>query len=145
MHALRKAYFSDAEASDAVAETERLLLCPAEHRSDGRAFDLTVVAKADWRVVARMTFVAGRGQEARLSISLGSGPGSPELMAEAAGVAVPMAMAALGTRILRAAADAGDQAMIGVLRRFGMRARGGADPIRTARTLEFEKDLCGIM
>lgn len=149
MHAVQKAHREEGSVDRAPMETARLILSrPAApgNPAEARTLSFTVLAKADRRLVARMTFVAERGQEARLTLSLGVGPGIPDLMAEAAQAAVPMAMRALGTRILSARAPAGDQATIGVLRRLGMQSyRRAAGAGAAAAMVRFEKDLCGIM
>jgi RimJ/RimL family protein N-acetyltransferase len=149
MHAVQKTHQNGGDADGALAETARLILCrPAQTGNPvaARMLSFTVLAKADRRLVARMTFAAERGQGARLTLSLGAGPGIADLMAEAAGVAVPMAMRALGTHVLRARAPIGDQATIGVLRRLGMQSYGRvASAGSAAAIVRFEKDLCGIM
>ncbi len=150
MSALQKPVRNNApDTSRSVAETDRLILCPASASGEGataQALDLVIMAKANRHMVARMTFTVSRGEEARLALSLGRGGNIAELVAEAARVAVPMARNALGTRVLRASARAGDQGTIGALRRIGMQVRGRLPRIRAADGIvQFEKDLCGIM
>jgi hypothetical protein len=150
MSALQKTFRnSEPDMSGAFAETDRLILCSAAASGDTAgppALDLVVMAKADRHMVARMTFTASRDQEARLVLSLGRGNATAELVAEAARVAVPMARRALGARVLRASARAGDQGTIGALCRIGLQVRGGLPRIRAADgVVQFEKDLCGIM